>query len=54
MSINVYLFIPLSNMSTLMRKSIHICFSLKKGRSDTALYPTDMIVLCQNIKLNGN
>ena len=34
-------------MSTNMRKSIHICFSLKKGRSDTALYPEDMMALCR-------
>ena len=54
MSINVYLFIPLSTMLTLMRKSIHICFSLKKGRSDTASYPKDMIVLCWDIILDGN
>ena len=54
MSIDVYLFILLSNMLTLMRKSIHICFSLKKGRSDTASYPKDMIALCRNINLNGN
>ena len=54
MYINVFLFILLSNMGILMRKSIHICFSLKKGRSDTASYPKDMIVLCRYIKLNGN
>ena len=28
-----------------IEKSIHVCFSPKKGRSDMALYPKDMIVL---------
>ena len=28
------------------RKSIHIFFSLKKGRSDTTLYPECIIMLC--------
>ena len=54
MPINVHLFIMLSKMLILVRKSIHICFSLKKGRSDTASYPKDMKELCQYIKLNGN
>ena len=54
MYINVFLFIPLSNIRLLIRKSIHLCFSLKKGRSDMASYPEDMIVLCQYIKLNSN
>ena len=31
-------------------KSIHICFSLKKGRSDMALYPNYMIMLYQYMK----
>ena len=45
----VSLLIPLSNMNIVMKKSIHICFSPKKGRSDMASFPEVMIVLYQNI-----
>ena len=34
------------------RKSIHICFSLKKGRSDMASYPNYMIMLYWYMKHN--
>ena len=37
--------VRLSKMRYVDRKSIHICFSLKKGRSDTALYPEYVIKL---------
>ena len=53
MLVLMFLFIPLTNIGVLIRKSMHICFSLKKGSSDTALYPKDMIVLCRCIKPNG-
>ena len=43
--INMFLFIPLSDMNILIRKSINLCFSLKKERSDMASCPEDMIVL---------
>ena len=35
-----------------VRKSICICFSLKKGRSDTASYPEYGVAQCQYMKCN--
>ena len=32
------------------RKSIHICFSLKKGRSDMTSYPECIVLLYQYMK----
>ena len=46
-------FLCKSNLNTILNiqidiaKSIHVCFSPKKGRSDTASYPENMIILKQ-------
>ena len=49
MYIIMILFIPLSNMNIVIR---HLCFSLKKGRSDMTSYPEYVIAICQYIKHN--
>ena len=54
MYINAILFILLSSMKIWIRKSIHICFSLKKGRCDTASCPEYVIAICQYIKHNDS
>ena len=35
-------------------KCIHICFSLKKGRSDMTSYPECITLLCRYMKHDNN